>query len=305
MKVGVVVARFQTPYLHKGHVNLLNHVKENSDRMVVVLGVAPVLSTRDPLPFALRQRMVRQSYPEAVLWGLGNYRHDRDWAHALDAFLYTAFPRAKITLYGCRDSCLEIYAKFGYNEIQNLGEFQDVGTVSASNIRASVKEIDNQDFLRGVIYGVNSVCPRVLPAVDIAFYQKPPACIAALRVLLVRKQSEAEWRFPGGCVDPEDDNLEFAARRELIEETGLSCNLLTYVSARRIDDWRFRNTGISVFSTFYAAQYIHGFAKPQDREIADTKWCVVNEAVMEVSLVDEHRPLYLDFLKFAKDKGLL
>jgi 8-oxo-dGTP pyrophosphatase MutT (NUDIX family) len=310
MKIGVVVARFQGPNLHKGHISLLQRVQEKSDHLVVVLGISPVVCPRDPLPYGVRQKMVFSLFPTATVWGVPNYRHDRDWAAAIDEFLYQTFPRADITLYGCRDSCLEQYKEWGYNKVEQLPETDGTKFCQATQDRAGVKLIHSEDFRRGLIHGVATAVPRVLAAVDVAMYQREPKVVAGdfptkLRVLLVRKQGEAEWRFPGGCVDANDKSFEEAARREHYEETGLSGGPLVYISSRCVDDWRYRRTGISVFSTFYASEYTFGYPQAQDREIADAKWVIANEHVLDVTLVPEHMPFYHDFLKFAKEKQFL
>ncbi|MEY2472959.1 MAG: hypothetical protein QOK28_2288 [Actinomycetota bacterium] len=41
------------------------------------------------------------------------------------------------------------------------------------------------------------------------------------KVLLVRHRALDRWLTPGGHVEPDDPNLEAAARRELLEETGV------------------------------------------------------------------------------------
>jgi 8-oxo-dGTP pyrophosphatase MutT (NUDIX family) len=297
MKVAVVVARFQGPNFHAGHKSLLDRVHRLADRVVIVLGIGHAVCLRDPLNYSLRERMTRAAYPEAVIWGLPNHRYDRDWCAALDGFLYTAFPRAEITLYGCRDSCLEQYQKHGYNRVQHLDTYALEGPLSATDFRNGVKEIDSEEFRRGVIYGVQSACPRVLPAVDIAIYREhwDGRLDPGKQLLLVRKQSEQEWRFPGGCLDATDTTLEHAARREAYEETGLALDSLEYLSGRRIDDWRYRRTGISVFSVLFTAPWVGGAPRSRDKEIADAKW-VPALSVLEVPLVEEHLPFYNDVL---------
>jgi 8-oxo-dGTP pyrophosphatase MutT (NUDIX family) len=298
MNVAVVVARFQGPNLTAGHRSLLDRVRHHADRVVIVLGIAPVVCLRDPLTYSLREQMVRALYPDAVIWGLPNHRYDRDWAAALDRFLYTAFPRAKCRLYGCRDSCLESYRKYGYNEVQYLDTLDLHANISASSERDKLKERDTEDFRAGVIYGVQSACPRVLPAVDIAIYREhwDGRLDPGKQLLLVRKQSEQEWRFPGGCLDSTDLTLEHAARREAYEETGLGVDTLTYLSSRRIDDWRYQRTNISVFSTLFVTPWIGGAPKPKDKEIADVQWLPLNDTVLALPLVTEHLPFYQDFL---------
>jgi 8-oxo-dGTP pyrophosphatase MutT (NUDIX family) len=237
---------------------------------------------------------------------LPNYRYNRDWCAMLDAFLYMAFPRAEKVLLGCRDSCLEIYRKDGWNNTQYLDTLDQFAGVSATVMREQIAERDTEDFRAGVIYGVQSACPRVLPAVDIAIYKQDPKVIDGnfiprTQLLVVRKQGEAQWRFPGGALEAADPTLEAGARREGYEETGLALDTLEYVSGRRIDDWRFRRTGITVFTTFFSAPWMGGTPKPKDREIADARW-IRATSVIEVTLVEEHLVLYQDFLDWLTKK---
>lgn len=38
MKTAVIIARFQTPYLHEGHKQLINQVTENHAKLIILLG---------------------------------------------------------------------------------------------------------------------------------------------------------------------------------------------------------------------------------------------------------------------------
>ncbi|WP_250009824.1 NUDIX domain-containing protein [Actinoplanes sp. M2I2] len=51
------------------------------------------------------------------------------------------------------------------------------------------------------------------------------------RVLLQERSDDRTWCVPGGVVEP-GEQLEEAARRELLEETGLVAGELTLLSAR-------------------------------------------------------------------------
>ena len=75
--------------------------------------------------------------------------------------------------------------------------------------------------------------PRSALTVDIVLVCRPRDEPDQLQVLLIRRAHEpfkGQWAFPGGFVD-EDESLEDAARRELIEETGLSNIQLEQVGA--------------------------------------------------------------------------
>ena len=55
--IGVIIARFQSPYLHEGHKALLESVKINHSKTIIVLGVSPVLGSRkNPLDYHTRGR---------------------------------------------------------------------------------------------------------------------------------------------------------------------------------------------------------------------------------------------------------
>ncbi len=63
--------------------------------------------------------------------------------------------------------------------------------------------------------------PRPSVTVDIVLFHQSPK---GLELLLIKRRHEPfadTWALPGGFVD-EDESLEAAAARELIEETGLS-----------------------------------------------------------------------------------
>lgn len=60
--IGVIVGRFQVNELHPGHLELINDVTARHKRMIVFLGVAPVLVTRNnPLDFITRKEMLLQN----------------------------------------------------------------------------------------------------------------------------------------------------------------------------------------------------------------------------------------------------
>ena len=49
-----------------------------------------------------------------------------------------------------------------------------------------------------------------------------------LEIVLVHRPVQHDWSFPKGKLEP-GETLEMAARREVLEETGLTCDLLRFI----------------------------------------------------------------------------
>ena len=92
-KIGVIIARFQSPYLHEGHKSLVESVKVKHNTTVIVLGVSPVRgSKRNPLDFQTRERMIKKVYPDVVVLPLSDHPLDTKWSQNLDTLLANTFP---------------------------------------------------------------------------------------------------------------------------------------------------------------------------------------------------------------------
>jgi len=66
--LGVIIARFQSPYLHEGHKTLIESVKKSHNKTVIVLGVSPVLGSRkNPLDFHTREKMIKKEIAIKVI----------------------------------------------------------------------------------------------------------------------------------------------------------------------------------------------------------------------------------------------
>ncbi|TXH30009.1 MAG: NUDIX hydrolase, partial [Cyclobacteriaceae bacterium] len=103
--IGVIIARFQSPYLHEGHRILIDSVTRHHNKTVIVLGVSPVLGSRkNPLDFHTREKMIKQYYPDVVVLPLPDHPLDNKWSQNLDNLLSNAFPGAGFKLYGIRNS---------------------------------------------------------------------------------------------------------------------------------------------------------------------------------------------------------
>ena len=55
MKTAVIIARFQTPYLHEGHQNLISQVREAHSKLIILLGDKP--------PGRQQEKSLRLLYP--------------------------------------------------------------------------------------------------------------------------------------------------------------------------------------------------------------------------------------------------
>ena len=57
MKTAVIIARFQTPYLHEGHRQLISQVKTNHAKLIIVLGISPIVGSRkNPYDYYTREK---------------------------------------------------------------------------------------------------------------------------------------------------------------------------------------------------------------------------------------------------------
>ncbi len=297
MKTGVIIARFQTPYLHEGHTHLIESIQSKHNKLVVVLGVAPIVGTRkNPYDYHTREKLLKKAYPNVIVLPLSDHPNDITWSQNLDNLLASAFPSEKFVLYGSRDSFIPYYS--GKIETQELAEH---GDYNATELRAMYADLvfDSQDFRAGIIYAYNHQYTKVYPTVDVAVFRENRT-----EILLGAKSINNKWRLLGGFSDPEDENFEAAAKRELIEEAGpIEVSPLSYEMSCKIDDWRYRNESDKIITTVFSCDHIFGTPKGQD-DIAEVNWFKVNElkAMIDNGMITpEHLPL-ITFLynKYSK-----
>ncbi|HTJ48046.1 MAG TPA: NUDIX domain-containing protein [Cyclobacteriaceae bacterium] len=263
--IGVIIARFQTPYLHEGHKALIDAVQAKHVKTVIVLGVSPVLgSRRNPLDFHTREKMIRKEYPEVVVLPLPDHPLDAKWSHNLDTLLSNTFPGAGFSMYGSRDSFINYYS--GKNVVVELPQH---GDHSATELRDSLKErvMDSIEFRSGIIYAYSNTYLKVYPTVDIAVFKNNKE-----EILLGKKSIDQKWRLLGGFSDPTDDSFEAAALRELHEECGpIDVTAMTYEKSFRVNDWRYRNEDDKIITTLFTTEYVGGDPVGSD-DIAEVKW---------------------------------
>ena len=284
---GVIIARFQTPSLHEGHLELIRQVKQRHNRVLIILGVSPVKgSRRNPLDYYTRERMIKQQFPEIIVLPLSDQKSDQVWSKKLDELLHNNFPHETFLLYGSRNSFTGSYS--GRYATEALPAVKDY---NASALREAIsdKVFDTEEFRAGVIYNTYNLFPSVYATVDIAVFRNNRN-----ELLLGRKPDENGWRLPGGFSDPTDNNFEAAAARELQEECGsIETGPLEYVASVRMNDWRYREEVNKIITTLFRTDLLQGDPAAGD-DLAELRWVTVTDIpalTARGEITDTHLPL--------------
>ena len=286
----VIVGRFQTDERHAGHCDLLDQALANHTRCIVFLGSAgSSASKRNPLDFRTRQLMVNTAYPEVEVYPLQDQRDDGVWSAELDRQIRLLVHNGKVTLYGGRDSFANFYkGKFPVKTIE------PTVYASATVIREAItdRQRASGDFRAGCIYTVLNQYDRVFPTVDGAVWRRKDGQV---ELLMCRKPGERGLRFFGGFVDPADESLEAAARRELHEELGgIEVSAPAYIGSFKVRDWRMAKERDGIMTTLFAMQYVYGPVTPGD-DIESAEWVRLDDTgkrfVNTQCVEDCHAPL--------------
>lgn len=289
----VIVGRFQIHKLHDGHLKLIGDVITKHRKVILFLGISKNIgSKKNPLDFLTRKQMILKEYPDLTVLAISDNRDDTIWSNELDYRIKEIVPNNNVVLYGSRDSFIEHYhGKFPTIELE-----QKV-YVSATEIRNNLKNeiLNSYEFRAGIIYASLQQRNKVYPTVDIAIFKDN-------ELLLAKKPGENLYRFVGGFVDPTDKNYEDAAKREVIEETGLQIDELKYVTSLKVDDWRFKYENDKIFTILYLANYVYGRPIPND-DICELKWFNF-EKIEEYLFILEHKPLFFELKNFLENSKI-
>ena len=284
--IGIIVGRFQVNKLHPGHLDLINSVTANHQRVAIFLGTTEAMSTKNnPLDFLTRKLMIQEHFPEVAILAIPDTSDDGEWSKELDKRIKEVFPVGKPLLYGSRDSFVKYYS--GQFMTKELPPHQSIsGTEQRKKISNEI--LSSADFRAGVIFGLANQYDKVHPTIDVAIFYKQEG---KNELLLGRKNKESLFRFIGGFVDPlQDTCLEDAAIREAKEETGLDIQKVHYVCSAKVDDWRYRKEQDKIITTLFKAEITQKTGKAQD-DIAEIGWFNFDE-LTEQDLVAEHRILF-------------
>ena len=297
--IGVIVGRFQVDELHDGHRNLIDSVIANHDKVLIFLGVAPAINTRNnSLDYKTRELMLQETYPGITIQPIKDVNNDEQWSKTLDTKIREAFAIGEVTLYGSRDGFIQAY-KGQFPTIQ----LQDRFKISGSEIRKalSTKVISNKFFRQGLISAAFSRYPISYTTVDAAIMDGHG------NLLLARKKIDpkGKWRFIGGFVDAKkDESLEEAVKREVMEETGsLGVGEPDYIGSAAVEDWRYRNEVDGIITSFFAIPYIFGKPTATD-DIDEIQWFDINKLIASegFQIVDEHKVLFALLQKYLAKK---
>lgn len=117
MKVGIIVGRFQTPFLHDGHLNMVKRVLDECDLVVIVIGGddGAVPNEKNPFSFAFRRELLEyqlQNYSNKLIYTeIIDCDSDVRWNAKLNVIAnkYWVMEGCDVALFGSRDSFLKTY----------------------------------------------------------------------------------------------------------------------------------------------------------------------------------------------------
>lgn len=303
--LGVIIGRFQSPYIHNGYEELFKHVTERHKNVLVLIGITQAIGTkRDPLSYVMRFNMVHdylKKFPNMIsIDGLNDTDNDKTWSENVDHTIKNILKYYSLKgaiLYGGRDSFVSHYlGKFKIQKFVNKNS-----NTSSTEIRNKIglNPVNTTDFRSGVIHSVQTQYPKVFMTVDIAITREKNG---ETFVLLGQKKGSKALRFPGGFVDPTDRGLREAAGRELQEEAP---NIdigdyysLRFVSSSLIEDYRYRGPE-KIMTALFHAPYSFGNTKAGD-DLEHLGWYPLLDEKTVDKVYLPHHGLYVDLVHYLE-----
>lgn len=226
MNIGIIIGRFQVPFLHEGHKLLIQTALDKSDKVIVLLGSANrAPSPRNPFNFTHRAETISKCFPNSVVcYPLNDYLYsDSQWMTDVALTISKVTKGTdRITLFG--------HFKEGNDYLTWFPQYKNY------NVESDIK-IDGTAIRNDNIYLLPNSVQQDIAAYDMEKehfkdYKYPEAlniCCAdtvlecAGHVLLIRRKyapGKGSWALPGGHKNNNETFLD-AALRELEEETNV------------------------------------------------------------------------------------
>lgn len=129
MTTGVIIGRFQVPYLHLGHIHLIITALMENEEVVILLGttVGKKPDSRNMYGIFERKAMIRKLFPQIQIYVLFDKNNDEKWSHSVDDICDVL---NNPTLYHSRDSF-----KDSYKGIYPLKEILELPGFSGTKLR--------------------------------------------------------------------------------------------------------------------------------------------------------------------------
>jgi len=264
--VGVIIGRFQVPYLHQAHHDFIDSVFSKHKKVIILLGISPCKATRNnPLDFEARKNMLLAEYPRLIILCITDSSSDSAWSKNLDLQVNSIIaPSSTVVLYGGRDSFIGHYqGNFDTYELQQQQKEFISGTQICKQV--SVESKASVDFRTGCIVTAFNQYPKVFPTIDVAIWNG-----SYTELLMARKEDEKQYRFIGGFAE-KSGSYEDDVKREVEEETHLAIGDINYIGSGEVNDWRYVNEVDGIKTIFFDSKYVFGHPIPND-DIVELKW---------------------------------
>jgi len=297
IKIGVIITDFQVHQIDNTcYSTFIKNIKNDNDYVIIFLRKT-YKSRINPLNFETRKYMIEDylclnqyNLNEFNISSLKEHKHDDILVKELD-FNITKIVNYKfkkndnfdICLYSEKDTFLDCYK---YNNGKYKTKFININPLEIKE-QISKNIINNSDFRKGIIYGQYDMYPACYSVVDIIVKKY---INNDLYILLGQKDIDVEknlWVFPGGFIDKNDGSARNAAKRELLEETNIDvdANLLKIFDNVEINDYRYKNSENSLFSTIFTLEVENNIKPVAKDDLSNVKWFLYSDVEKHISNV--------------------
>ena len=306
-KIGVIIGRFQTPYLHAGHKAIIDHVISKNDTVVILVGdrASPATET-NPMDFDTRRYMIREYLANVNMAGINRNEKmiavakimdcetNEEWVRNVDRLIGAFEVGFGATLYCGRDGFAPHYINHGGKYKVEIVSFGN-DDITATSIRESCGKLGsmNEDNRIGIVKAMQNMWPRHYLTVDMALLSPDDSSI-----VVAKKKFDKAYRFPGGFVEM-NEPLVIAAGREMYEETKLiSEHSWKLVKEFIIPDWRIRDTKKVTHRTYLMVGKAMVYTRPTaSDDVSMAEWKKLTELKPE-DFIPNHQALFAELLNY-------